>query len=212
MVENQNISFTLVESVKPTLSEAISITLGVLSLLSLLWGATMKSIVFWHFSQTKIWTKPINVLILADEFIFIISGSYILIQMSVWLFTQTQAVTFFENWFDTQIDSHWYCSVYVSIATFHFFYGTLGSFGFILHRYVFVMKPHWVNGLREERIMLVFILAACLITNVCLVFLNNAGNATRRIAFNACLGRSERFQVLKVATLTLEEVEATQLH
>lgn len=195
MMENHSVSFLHVESVKPSIEQAASISLGSLCLLSLLWGAMMKSIVFCHFSETKIWSKPINVLILVDELIFVISGSYILIQISIWLLTQTQGLTIFESFFGIQVDTHWYCSVYISIASFHYFYGTLGSFGISVHRYVLVMKPHLIKGLKEEKIMLSFILLACLTTNLGLVVLYISGNTTRRTGFNACLGRSEKTQV-----------------
>jgi len=184
-----------IESENSTLGSTINFVLGVLCLLSLGLGLTMKSIVFWHFSQIKIWTKPINVLILVDEVIFIISGSYILIQMSIWLLTQSSSAIIFETLLNIQIESRMYCSVFISITSFHYFYGTLGSFGISLHRYVLILKPHLVKNLTQEKIMLITVLALSILTNLGLIFLYTSGNVTRRNAYNACMGRTETFQV-----------------
>ena len=194
-MEAHNILFMNVQSEAQRPDQSTQIGLGVLCLLSLLCGLMMKSIVFWHLSQTKIWSKPINILILTDELIYVSTGSYVLIQMLIWLFTQTHALTFFEDLFDFQVNSHGYCNLYVSIATFHYFYGTLGSFGISFHRYVLILKPHWVKRRIREEVLLAIVLSFCLSTNFVLVALYTAGNTTRRVAFNGCVGWSENFQV-----------------
>lgn len=195
-MENLNISLTPIEGDRPNFEQSTKVGLGVLCLITLVFGLMLKSIVFWHFSQIKIWSKPINVLILTDEFIFVISGSYILIQMPVWLFTETNALSVLDTWFGIQVNNQWYCSFYLSIASFHYYYGSLGSFGISLHRYVLILKPHWVKEPKQEKVLLIFILSFCLLLNCGLVVLNSYGNATRRTAFNTCIGRSPIFQVL----------------
>lgn len=189
------ITFTEVEGGDSKMSDLTRFGLGVLCLLSLLCGLTMKSIVFWHLSQTKIWAKPINVLILVDELILVTTGSYILLQMSGWLFTQPGTPAVFETLFSIHVNPHSYCAFYISVTSFHYFYATLGSFGISLHRFVLIIKPHWVRGLKKEKVLLVAVLLMCLLTNFGLVVLYNAGNVIRRNAFNSCLGRTETFQV-----------------
>lgn len=196
-MENISLTFIYIESEESKLTQTTRLGLAALCLLSLFCGLAMKSIVFWHFSQTKIWTKPINVLILADELIFVISGSYILLQMSTWLLSNSQTLAIFENM--PRFQSPCYCSVYISITSFHYFYGTFGSFGISLHRYVLILKPHWVKRLTHEKIMLIIILGLCLSANIGLVFLYNSGNVTRRNAYNTCMGRTETFQVILVS-------------
>ena len=194
-MENFNFSFKSIESGRANLEQTTKIGLAVVCLLSLFCGLMMKSIVFWHLSQTKIWSKPINVLILVDELIFVITGSYVLIQMSLWLFTATNAFALFESLFGIQVNSHRYCSFYLSVASFHYFYGSLGSFGISVHRFVFILSPNWVKKLIQEEHLLIFILSLCLFTNFGLVILYTTGNATKRTGFNTCMGRTETFQV-----------------
>jgi len=195
MMDNTSITFTNIAGEESKLGQEMRFGLGILCLLSLLCGLAMKSIVFWHFSQTKIWSKPINVLILADELIFTIGGSYILLQMSLWLLTNSHSLTIFEKLLSNQINSDMYCSIYISITSLHYFYGVLGGFGISLHRYLLILKPHWVKKLSHEKIMLVLVLGSCSLANTGLVFLYNSGNVTRRNAYNTCMGRTETFQV-----------------
>lgn len=202
-MENLNFTFTPIESGRRNLSQSTKFGLALLCLVSLFFGLMMKSIVFWHFSRIKIWSKPINVLILADELIFVITGSYLLIQMSIWLYTETNALSIFYTWFGIQVNSHWYCSFYFSIASFYYFYGSMGSFGISLHRYVLILKPHWVKKSRQEEVLLIFILSMCLLVNCGLVVVYSYGHATMRTGFNSCMGSTATFQVEALTMMIL---------
>ena len=107
---------------------------GSICLIYFVWGLSLKLIVFEHFAKIKIWSKPINVLILFDEIICCFTNAIFLIQMSVWFLTATESNVAFEAIFGLGTSSEAYCSFFSWVGTINITYGALGSFGISIYR------------------------------------------------------------------------------
>ena len=127
MIENNIAYFT-------GLNYWTKVVLGLICLISFFWGFSLKLIIFEHFAKIKIWSKPINVLILFDEIICCFTNAIFLIQLSIWFFTDTHSNVAFETVFGLGTSSEAYCNFFSWVGTVNIAYGGLGGFGISIYR------------------------------------------------------------------------------
>jgi hypothetical protein len=170
------------------------ITIGMVNLVSLFGGTFMKILVYRHFKTAKFWDRPINVLILIDEIIHHSTYTYFILLTSMWALTNTYGANLISEWTNYEINNHMFCKIFIVVGSFSFNYGSVGSFGIGIYRLIYVTKTKWIRKLGEN-CLLAIISTFCLLFTLVMAGVYTANESTGRMAFNACNGRSQIFQV-----------------
>ena len=181
-------------------------TIGFANLISLSWGTFMKILVYRHFKTAKFWDRPINVLILIDEIIHHTTNTYFILLTSMWALTNTYGANLISEWTNYEINNYTFCKVFIIVGSFSFNYVSVGSFGICIYRLVFVTKTKWIRSFGEHCLLAVTV-TSCLLFALAMAGVYTKNEATGRMAFNACNGRSQIFQVKPTSLFQLKFIK-----
>ena len=191
-------TFSLFEShnfVIQRISLAWKVALWFIIFISLVTGWMMKYLVFKHIAQKSFKEQPINWMILTEEIVHLVCGSFILTSL---LLSHTMGLSVGEwvNYFFNQfITDHQYCWIFINAHILVIIYRGVNGVGMAIVRVLFLIKGDWVRfKIGQKKFfslswVLVVAMSAAIMCLYCMESL------TSRPLYFTCLGIDEHIEV-----------------
>ena len=177
------------------LSPLCKLLLWFITLSSLAIGWIMKSVIFKYIAKTGFKDQPINLMILKEQIVHFVSGSFVLIS---YLMSQSMGLSvgdMIRDYSLSLITDRQYCWIFCNLQLLSNVYRGINGVGMAVVRFLYTIEGTWVRYRFGQRRFFFFSRASVMILSASITVFYCMESITNRPLYFICIGRDRNLEV-----------------